>query len=217
MKNIYINLALLLCSFSVYSQSDKKFSLQINYGLNGNFFVRSYDELGGPANKKYFYKKNFIGTIGGAELNYRINNRSSLLMGYCRSVNSGRKNYAGRINGTDVIINDFNLRHINNIYQLGYGIYIDKKNKNFKIDIGVILIYDLKQTLAIENWDNYIDIDESNFKNANSVEGGTFLGLEYSKKIDTKFNIGLKAKVYYLISTNYLEAVSLTPTLTYNF
>lgn len=57
MKNIYVNLALLFFSFSVYSQADKKFAVQINYGLNGNFFVRSYDELGGPANKKYFYKK----------------------------------------------------------------------------------------------------------------------------------------------------------------
>lgn len=83
--------------------------------------------------------------------------------------------------------------------------------------MGVTLIYDLRQTIAIENWDNYIDIDERNLKNANAVEGGAFLGLEYLKKIDTKFNIGLKTRVYYLISTNNLEAITLTPTLTYNF
>lgn len=217
MKNIYINLALLFFSFNVYSQAGNKFSVQINYGLNGNFFVRSYDELGGPTNKKYFYKKNFIGTIGGAELNYRLSKKSSLLMGYSRGINRGKKNYVGRINGTDIIINDFNLRHINNIYQLGYGIYTGKKNKDLKIDVGVMLIYDLRQTIAIENWDNYIDIDERNLKNANAVEGGAFLGLEYSKKIDSKFNIGLKTRVYYLISTNNLEAISLTPTLTYYF
>lgn len=217
MKNTCISLALIFFSCTAYSQTHKKFSLQVNYGLFGNFFVRSYDEIGGPVNKKYFYKKNFIGTVGGAAFNYNISKRSSLMIEYNRSINLGKKNYAGRINGTDVIIRDFNLRHINNIYQLGYGIYTSKKSKDFKISIGVILLYDLKQEIAMENWDNYINIDERNFKNANSVEGGTFLGIEYSKRIDNKFNLGLKAKLYYLISTNYLEAISLTPTLTYHF
>lgn len=69
-------LGCLLFALATCAQKSR-FSLQGLYGLNGNFFVRSYDELGGPAGKTYFYKKNFIGSISGIELDYQLNKRST--------------------------------------------------------------------------------------------------------------------------------------------
>lgn len=60
-------------------------------------------------------------------------------------------------------------------------------------------------------------LQERNYKNSKLEEGGAFIGLQYSKKIDTKFDLGMKAKFYYLISTGSPEAITLTPTLTYHF
>lgn len=79
------------------------------------------------------------------------------------------------------------------------------------------MVYDASQTIAIENWNNYLTIEETNFKNSNSVEGGILAGIAYSKKIDTHFELGIKAKVYYLLSTSTMEAITLTPTLRYRF
>lgn len=49
-------LGCLLFALATCAQKSR-FSLQGLYGLNGNFFVRSYNEPGGPAGKTYFYKK----------------------------------------------------------------------------------------------------------------------------------------------------------------
>ena len=204
-------------SLSCFSQNKSRFSLQVNYGLTGNFFVRNYDEAYSPSyTHKYFYSKNFIGTVAGIYADYRVSRRSFVFVEYSRSTNMGRKNYFKDANGTEVYIRDFRIRHINNFYHLGYGLNIKMKNFVLRPDIGVMEIYDSKQTITIEDL-NSIRIDESNFKNDNSVEGGVFLGLGCTKKIDTKFDIGIKARVYYLISTSSLEAVTLTPTLTYHF
>jgi hypothetical protein len=36
-----------------------------------------------------------------------------------------------------------------------------------------------------------ISIEERNYKNSGLEEGGTFIGLRYSRKIDTHFHLGL--------------------------
>lgn len=191
--------------------------MQVNYGLTGNFFVRDYDETYSPSSfHKYFYSKNFIGNIAGLYAEYRVSRRSFVFIEYSRSTNTGKKNYYNDANGTEIYIRDFKIRHTNNFYHLGYGLDIKMKNCVLRPDIGVMEIYDSKQTITMEDF-NSIRIDESNFKNDNSVEGGVFLGLGCTKKIDTKFDLGIKARIYYLISTNSLEAVTLTPTLTYHF
>jgi len=112
----------LLPFFKSNAQVNSKFNLQIDYGLNGNFFVRSYDEIGGPVNKTYLYKKNFLGSIAGAEISYRLKKKSAISFAYRRSVNSGKKNYEGSISNTDIHIRDFKLRHINKIFQLGMDV-----------------------------------------------------------------------------------------------
>lgn len=208
---------IILNAFTGLSQTNTGFSLQINYGLTGNFFVRSYDEAYSPwYYHKYFYKKNFIGTVGGVYADYHISPRSFFLAEYSRSVNTGRKNYDVDTNGTEIYIKDFRIRYINNSFYLGYGYDTKIKSFSLKPDIGFVIVYNSDQDMIMEGF-NSIWLNESNPKNANSVEGGVFLGLSCTKKIDTKFDIGLKARVCYLISINYLEFVNLTPTLTYHF
>jgi hypothetical protein len=201
----------------IQAQNFDKFSLDLSYGLNGNFFVRSYDELGGPQNKTYLYKKNFLGTIGGIELKYNLNKYSSLIAGYSRSVNKGKKNYSGNINGVNVFINDFNIRHNNDFYQLAYERRFKKSNPAFKYHVGVVLATMHQQEISIENFDNQVVIDERNFKNSKLQEAGVFGGVHFQKKIDTKLEVGLRIRAYYLISVQSFEALTLTPTLTYTF
>lgn len=64
---------------------------------------------------------------------------------------------------------------------------------------------------------NNISFGQRNFKNSSLEEGGAFAGCMISKMIDNKFELGIKARLYYLISTNTFETLSLTPTLAYHF
>lgn len=203
--------------FSGNSQQQSAFSLEVNYGLNGNFFVRSYDETGGPQNKTYLYKKNFLGTIGGIELKYHFKNHSALVAGFARSTNKGEKNYAGQIGGTTILINDFNIRHTNSFYQLAYERRFKKNKPEFSWQLGAVLASMNQQEISIENFSNQVTIDERSFKNSKLQELGVFAGIQFQQKIDTKIDLGLRIRGYYLVSVQTFEAITLTPTLTFKF
>jgi hypothetical protein len=191
---------------------NSKWSLEANYGLNGNFFVRSYDELEGRAKQTAFLKKNFVGNSSGLELKYHSNSKSTFGLAYARTVNKAAKNFEGTLNNIPVFIRDFQIRHINDLYQ----VYYQKKLKktHFNYDIGLVYATTAQQEIDL----NFgIIIDERNKKNSGLEEGGIFLGLQYSRKIDTRFNLGIKSRIYYLVSVQTLEAITLTPTLSYNF
>ena len=209
MKYIFF-LSLFLLHFDVYSQG--RFSIEANYGIQGNFFVRSYDEVNGPAPQNR--KKNFVGTIGGIQLNYHFKDRSSVFAGYSHSVNKGRKNHDEVINGIRIAITDFTLRQNNDFFLLGYQRAFNKKTPQLKYDAGLFIINFQQQEIDILNGVNAI---ERNYKNYGMQEGGVFAGLEYSKPIDTHFSFGIKLRGYYLLSTKAMEAVSLTPVLRYHF
>ncbi len=59
--------------------------------------------------------------------------------------------------------------------------------------------------------------EERNYDNSNLEEAGVLWGLHYFTKIDTKFDFGVKTRVYYTLSTVSMEAITITPTLRYNF
>ncbi len=216
MKNLFL-IGLFISLSPAFGQKNSNLSVEVNYGLNGNFFVRSYDELGGPSDKKYFYKKDFLGTIGGVELKYQLNESSTLNVGYARSINKGEKNYSGAVNGVDVFINNFNIRHTNDFYQLAYERRFKKSNPLFNYHLGIVLANMQQQEIQLESFSNQIIIDERNFKNSRLQEAGVFGGIHLIKKIDTKFYAGLRVRAYYLVSVQTLEAIVLTPTLSYRF
>lgn len=195
------------------SPQDSNFSLQMNYGIQGNFFVTNYSENALPAGYKAFYKKKFIGSIGGLELIYDINKTSAIAIAYARSTNGKVVNYTGTIQGASVNIRDLTIRHINNFYQL----YYDKSilNKSWAAIVGIMYLRMRQQEVDLSP--SSITFEERNFKNSKLEEAGIFAGIRYQLKIDKRFKAGLQSRLYYLVSTGALEAVTLMPTLTYNF
>ena len=68
MSRITTTLLMLVCLVSKTNGQDKKISIEVNYGLQGNFFVRGYEERNTPGISYNFYNKNFLGSMGGIEL-----------------------------------------------------------------------------------------------------------------------------------------------------
>lgn len=215
-NNIYMKRLILLCLVviqisSLQAQTKKRISLEVHYGLNGNFFVRSYNETIPPP-AKLFYKKNFIGTAAGFEVKYNLTTKSSINLAYTKSVNKREINYD---NGFNATILYFNISHTNHFYQLFYETAISKKIKSFKIHGGIYYLRMNQQEVDVSPAG--VLFEERDFKHYKLEEGGVFLGFHYLKKIDTKFDLGIKSRVYYTISTSSFEAITLTPSLTYHF
>ena len=196
---------------SLLLNAQKKFSLELNYGLNGNFFVRSYPE-NAPWPLLEFNKKDFIGTIGGIEGRYVLNSKSSIGLGFSKSHNQKKINY---YNGYNASMRDFNITHTNYFYALDYERSLSKKIKNLSMQLGIFYLRMNQQEITFSP--SGMGAEERNYDNSNLEEGGVLWGLHYFKKIDTKFDFGVKTRVYYLLSTSSFEAITITPTLRYNF
>src|SRR4051812_3106016 len=162
MKNILFSLILVFSFGTAFTQKKSKLSISINYGLNGNFFVQDYNEIS-PSGEVSLLKKNFIGTIAGLEVNYRVGNNSSIGLAYSRSSNKGEKNYHTIINGVDIYVEDFNLRHINNFYQLFYERGFSRKNMDWSYHAGIFLINSAQQEIEFDNFLQAAFVRERNF------------------------------------------------------
>ena len=203
--------AFLICVLlKTNAQKSQRFSVELNYGLNGNFFVRSYDESA-PPSVEFFYKKKFVGLIGGLELKYSLTPASTISLAYAGSINKREINYQ---NGIATLLY-FDISHIDHFYQLGYERAFSKSNKAFKFSSGLFYLRMKQQEVEISPAG--VLFEERDFKHYNLEEGGVFAGLHYSKYIDTKLELGIQSRFYFLISTGEAEAITLTPTLTYHF
>ena len=216
MSKIGLIICFLLSALFVTAQHSR-FSIEGNYGLQRNFFVTSYDESPNSFSQTSFYKKAPVGTIGGIELKYRIGKRGALAFGYAGSVNSRTVSYRTTINGVAVGISDFKITHKNRFFQLGYEYALQKKNLSLFAEAGLFYVRPFQQEIDISQSRRVILFEERNFNNSKLEEGGFFIGVTYMKKIDTKFRLGIKSRLYYLASTNSLEALTLTPVLSYSF
>lgn len=206
----------LFCS-TAQAQSNSKIALKINYGLNGNFFVRQYDEISGPKDKTFLFKKNFIGVISGIDLTYIIGKKSELGLAYSRSINKKEVSYSGQINDIVVAVNNFNIRHAGNFYQLYYQRLVPIKKSTLKLQLGIVYATTSQQEIEINNYIKEVIIQERDFRHNGLEEAGMTAAIEYTRKLDTHFEIGLQVKAYYLMSVQTLEAITLTPTLAYRF
>ena len=206
-----------IVTITSFSQKSKKIAVEIDYGLAGNFFVKAadYGTTGGPSTSKY-YKKDFIGSIHGLELKYSLNKNSILAIGFENSVNSKVINFKSTyINSS---IQDWRIYHHDIFYNLFYERNFVKSDSKLKYHVGIFYLRMTQQEIdIIDRPQGGIIFEERNFKNSKLEEAGAFVGLEYAIKIDTKFYLGIRSRLYYLISTSSLEALTLTPTLTYTF
>ena len=211
----YLTSSILIFVFHVQllsAQDSGRFSFTANFGLSGNFYVRSYDEDNFPGIA--FYKKNFIGTTGGLETSYKIDQKSNLFLGYMRSENQRTIDFTGSNNGINLSIWSFTTRDIFNVFYLGYGFNF-KKIKGLQIQGSFFYIRPILQD--IELTDNQINIWERKFSNANFNELGIFIGLHYKRPILSNLELGIQSRLLYEVTSNLLNQITLTPTLTYHF
>lgn len=211
MKKLIFLTFLVCIGISVCAQTKDRISVEVNYGLNGNFFVRGYNENVRPP-AKAFYKKNFLGTIGGLEIKYNLSPYSSLNLGYAKSMNKREVSFD---NGSNVLIKYFDIHHINHFFQLSFERSLTKKLCNIRWQGGIYYIRSIQQEVDVSpSGALFLQRD---FKNNGLEEAGVFIGAHYLKSIDTKFDIGVRTRAYYTVSTASFEAIALTPTLTYHF
>jgi hypothetical protein len=211
----YITLIFLFFFEASNAFGQSKWSLEGSFGFNINFFVQSYQEYGPIPNSVYLYKKNPLGTSSGMELKFKSGKNSSFFAGYNRTVNQGIKNLSDQRNGVSIDIINFNLHHINDLFIVGYERSLSKKLKNWKFNGGVGLLYPHLQEISIEQ--NSIIIEERDFKLYNLIEACVFGGVEYSRMVDRKFELGFRVRAFYVLTAGFMESITATPVLRYHF
>ncbi len=149
-------------------------------------------------------------------MKYKLGQKANLGIAYARSINIRKISYSGPFNSINLRITDYSITHTDIFYQLFYERSLYKISP-VKAHLGLFYLRMNQQEVELSNYINTISFEERNNKNSKLEEGGAFFGIHYFKKIDTKFELGIKSRVYYLISTNEFEAITLTPTLTYSF
>ncbi|MBC6610493.1 hypothetical protein H8B15_06145 [Hymenobacter sp. BT507] len=190
----------------------RRFTVQVHYGAAGNFFASSFRDT-----PYELQRVNFLGTAGGGEVSYRVGKAGAVALAYTRSVNMDEKHLSYLTNWGTTQYVDFRLRYVNNAFQ---AIYERALTPDFKVHAGLLYMTTASQTLYPGPPNSYgapyTTIDESNMGNNYPEEGGVVAGLEYSRPIDTRLRLGIKARGYYLISVRTFEMLTLTPTLSYS-
>lgn len=211
-------MTVLICSgtSNVISQQKNKVAIEINFGPQYNFFVQRYSELPDVFFSDYFLKKKPIGSIAGIELKYGIGPTSRFTLGFSQSRNRREVNFEGQI--VPAFIDDFNITHINRFFEFSYERDWSKKLPNLKYHFGIFYMRSKQQEISINDRPGQptIDVSERNYKSYGLEEGGLHAGVEYQKKIDPHFALGIKTRLYVTVSAG-LEALTLTPVLTYTF
>ncbi len=108
---------ILFSSLHTKSQTKNNFSFEAHYGLNGNFFVRSYEESGRVITDTVFLKKNFIGTNLSFAAGYYFNKKWKLSVGCTRQENKKDVNFRKAYPNTIVSISS-TIRHFNNFWNI---------------------------------------------------------------------------------------------------
>lgn len=216
-KVLSLGICILIMGTGVLYAQEKRISIEANYGFQRNFFVDDYDESPNSFSDINFYNKSVIGAIGGLEIKYRIGKRTKLGLGYASSSNSRILSYSGVANGVGIGIIDFPITHKNQFYQMNYEFGIGGLKSDFSVEAGFFYLRSFQQEVEISSFRRTVLFEERNFKNSRLEEGGAFIGFSYMAKIDTRFRLGIRSRFYYLISTNSPEALTVTPTLSYNF
>lgn len=214
---VFLLAIFLVPSCLISHAQEKKISLEINYGIAGNHFVTSYEENNLPEGFIYLANKNFLGAVGQVQLNYYFQNETSLSIGYSRDTHQKERSYQTLVNSVPVIIDNWSIVHHNNIFQAKHKRHI---NKEFKYHFGIFYLRPEQQEIEI-NEPPYpiigVFLDERDNPNNNLNEAGILGGLNYEKKIDTKFIGGINITGYYLASTSTYETTYLTGSLAYQF
>lgn len=203
-----------------------RYQLSVSYGPQYNNFVDYGQDitttegiiipLEGFPGESALLQKREIGTYFNVTASIRIGGRNYLELSHTRTLNQGV--YNGIVffpNETVVTIEDFQLRHRNHFYNIGY-----RRNftKRFSSGIGISYLQDQRSVINIFPQFGTVEIAERNFKNSYTEELAIYLNTSYDVYESGKFTLGIDASAYLIISAGTeFETISLTPYLRFNF
>ena len=210
--------AALVCGLPSVAQKADRFRLEAGYGAQANFFVSTYNDVYSPGNSStYFRKKDPIGTMAATEAHFRLGRRSFLSAGFARSVNSARVDFSGTVGTAQVDITGFHLRHLTHFFTLGYARAVERNRSEWQGAAGLVYLTTQQQEFELDRATRDVMLNERNFSRNRLAEGGVYGGVQYLRRIDSRFRAGVKLRVYYLVSVASFETLALTPTLTFSF
>lgn len=216
MQKIIMLISCVLFFYKINAQ-DYKFSLEPQFGINYNFFVRGYEEGASPFYSTSFFKKKAIGSTGGANFLFNASKHSSIGIGYVRTANTRMINYQGSFINLGII--NWRIYHVNNIYQAFYRYQTQKKRHSYYTNAGLFYVRPLQQEVEISDnqFRRGVLFEERAYKRYRLEEGGAFMGLGYKYQLAKNVGIGVQSNLYFTISTNSFELLSLTPTVSFEF
>ena len=193
------------------------FSIEPIYGANINFRLSGYNETPGPFYTTAFFKKHLLGSVGGLNFLMSVSKKSNIGIGYMRSANTRTINYSGANFPVDIY--NWRIYHVNNIYQVFYR-YAQQKNKQkYFANAGLFYVRPLQQEIELidRQQRGSVLFEERSYKRNRLEEGGAFLGLGYKYQLAKNVGVGVQSNLYFTISTNRFELLSLTPTVSFDF
>jgi hypothetical protein len=208
----------LVCNFSIAQPKKGNFSIEAHYGLNGNFFVRSYDETSsiGTLQEAIFYKKNFIGTNLQINTGYYFNKKWKLSLGYTRQENKRDITYTKAYPNYFLNINT-TIRHFNNFWDLELTRYYENKNHRLGITLGASYMRFRQNEIDILYNGRAINIEERDVKRYHLEDLGLVVGCTYDFKIQPKVYLGMSTKFHYNVTADIAESVSISPYVHFYF
>lgn len=227
MKNLLLITMLFSTVLMAQDEVDKnsKYQLSISYGPQFNNFV-NYDRdivtrdgyilpVEGFPGEDALLQKRKIGSYFNATFSLRIGGRNYLEIGHSRTLNQGV--YNGVVifpNGTRVELRDFELRHKNHFYNIGYKRVFD----NFSLNGGLGYLAVQQSEINIFPSAGTVLIKERNLDNSNLEEAVVYLGIDYDLYRSGNFTLGVRSTAYFIISYGPdLETFTVSPSLRFDF
>jgi hypothetical protein len=215
MKFILIPFLFFLTITTNAQPKEGDFSIEARYGLNGNFFVRSYEETGRVITDTVFLKKNFVGSNLSLNVGFYFNKKWKLSLGYTRQENKKdinfHKNYPNVV--VDIIST---IRHFNNFWDLELTRYYENKNHRLGITLGASYMRFRQNEIDIFPGGSTYFI-ERDAKRFGLEDLGLVVGCTYDFKIQPKVYLGMSTKFHYNVTADIAESVSLSPYVHFYF
>ena len=209
----------LLFSYISHSQTNR-FSIEANYGLAFSNFVEGYNEQGEggfmPPGYVLIADKNFLGTVNQVQVNYHLKNGTSFILGYARDSHQKERNYTNPEGTNASVLENWSLRHNNNIF---FGKHKRNISKYFKYHVGVFVIHPEQQEITVWEGSEQVAVymDERDKPNNGLSDGGFLAGLDFEKQLGSKFLGGLHLTGYHRTSAATYETTYFTGSIAYIF
>ncbi len=212
--------ALMLITKLVTAQnkSDKYF-FSSGIGIANSFFGTALPPFQYLNLKEYNIKKNTFGRIYDFELGVNLKKRLSISLRFSDHL------FLNKFNVQDTITNtNYNYTLIGNLYrhqqyyQLLLNKIVFKKNSNsIGVGTGLFLVHESQQYAGQYSGIPNLENASAALHEYPSWEGGAPLAVFFERALHKNVALGVKAQIYYIISVDSFEALSLNPYIKVSF